>query len=124
MEMHRELRERLACPIILHICGDTADRLPDIARTGIACFHYDSKVGVERARSLAGESLSLMGGTSNVAIVRAGTPETIARDVSEKIAHGIDILGPECAVPLDAPWRNLKCIAVEAKRAGCAPQAR
>ena len=117
MEMHRELHERLACPIMLHICGDTSDRLADIARTGIECFHYDSKVAVDRVRALAGEAMSLMGGTSNAAIVRAGTPESIARDVSEKIAHGIDILGPECAVPLDAPWRNLKCMADEGKRA-------
>ena len=116
MAMHQELHERLPCPIILHICGDTSDRLPDIARTGLACFHYDSKVPVDRVRQLAGETLSLMGGTSNASIVRTGNPESIARDISEKIAHGIDILGPECAVPLDAPWRNLKCIADVAKR--------
>ncbi|OGF98274.1 MAG: hypothetical protein A2Z86_10335 [Candidatus Glassbacteria bacterium GWA2_58_10] len=116
MEIHRELKERLGCPLILHICGDTADRIPYIRETGIDCFHFDSKVRPAAARKLAGESLALMGGTSNFEIIRRGTPETIAADVAEKLALGIDIIGPECAVPLDAPYRNLDLLTVEAIR--------
>jgi hypothetical protein len=69
------------------------------------------------ARKLAGIDLALMGGTSNIDIVRGGTPETIEADVAEKLACGIDILGPECAVPLDAPWRNMRAFVDEARRA-------
>ena len=111
VEMHQELHERLPCPLILHICGDTSDRIPYIASTGIECFHFDSKVSTPVARELAGEQLALMGGTSNFRVVREGTPEIIAADVAEKAAHQIDIIGPECAVPLDAPWRNLQLLA-------------
>ena len=32
------------------------------------------------------------------------------------LAAGIDVIGPECAVPLDAPCRNLAALAAEAKR--------
>jgi [methyl-Co(III) methanol-specific corrinoid protein]:coenzyme M methyltransferase len=106
-DVHTELVERLPCPLVLHICGDTADRIPFIRDTGIACFHFDSKVPAAKARELAGERMSLMGGTSNFRIVRSGTPAEIRADVAEKIACGIDILGPECAVPLDAPFGNL-----------------
>jgi len=113
MEIHQELNERIPCPLILHICGDTSDRIPYITQTGIECFHFDSKVATETARQLAGENLSLMGGTSNFDIVRSGTPEKIAKDVEEKIRCNIDIIGPECAVPLDAPYENLKLIADE-----------
>jgi hypothetical protein len=52
-----------------------------------------------------------MGGTSNFQVVRSGTPEQVRADVEEKVKHRIDILGPECAVPLDASWKNLKLIA-------------
>ena len=116
MEIHRELNERLGCPLLLHICGDTSDRIPYIKTTGIDCFHFDSKVSTATARKLAGEKLALMGGTSNFDIVCDGTPEAIARDVAEKLALNIDIIGPECAVPLDAPYRNLKLIADEARK--------
>ncbi|HEY5914848.1 MAG TPA: hypothetical protein VJA21_30015 [Verrucomicrobiae bacterium] len=44
------------------------------------------------------------------------TPKSIARDVQEKFAAGIDVVGPECAVPLDAHWMNLRALAEEAKR--------
>jgi len=113
---HAELVEKIPCPLVLHICGDTADRIGYIRETGVACFHFDSKVPAARARELAGEKLALMGGTSNFEVVRSGTPERVAADVAEKLACRIDVIGPECAVPLDAPSRNLRLIAEEAKR--------
>ncbi|MDP6951288.1 MAG: uroporphyrinogen decarboxylase family protein, partial [Alphaproteobacteria bacterium] len=42
-EVHTEFAERLDIPLILHICGRTVDRMPFIAKTGMAAFHYDSK---------------------------------------------------------------------------------
>jgi MtaA/CmuA family methyltransferase len=116
-DLHRELHERIHCPLILHICGDTSDRISFVPPTGVECFHFDSKVTAVAARRLAGRSLSLMGGTSNFSVVAKGTPEGIAADVGEKIVAGIDIIGPECAVPLNAPWRNLQRLAEEVKRA-------
>ncbi len=119
-ELHHELHERIPCPIVLHICGNTADRLGYIRETGLECFDFDSKVPAAQARSLAGKKLSLMGGTSNFTVVRDGTTASIAQDVQEKLAAGIDIIGPECAVPLDAPWINLRTLAKEAKRQSAA----
>ncbi|MFC2076989.1 uroporphyrinogen decarboxylase family protein [candidate division KSB1 bacterium] len=62
IEVHQELKTSLNCPLILHICGDTADRIQYIRKTGIDCFHFDSKVPAARARELAGKELALMGG--------------------------------------------------------------
>jgi len=116
-EIHQELHERIRCPTVLHICGDTSDRLKHIRQTGIECFHIDSKVpSLAEARHLAGETMALMGGTSNIDIVRGGTPQTITKDVEEKLRIGIDVIGPECAVPLDAPCENLRTITEVAKR--------
>ena len=36
--------------------------------------------------------------------------------MSEKADCRIEIIGPECAVPLDAPYANLKTLAEEAKK--------
>lgn len=116
LESHRELADRIKCPIVLHICGDTSDRLPYIRETDIDCFHFDSKVPTADARELAGDDLALMGGTSNFNVIRSGTPEDIVRDVEEKFANHIDVIGPECAVPLDAPSENLKLLATETRR--------
>lgn len=115
-EIHQELHERIRCPLILHICGDTSDRLNYIRETGVECFHFDSKVPAALARKLAGESMALMGGTSNIDVVLMGTPESIEADISNNLRSGIDIIGPECAVPLDAPCENLKMIAAVTKR--------
>ena len=114
-EIHQELAARLPCPVILHICGDTSDRIPRIRETGFDCFHFDSKVPTAVARELAGETLALMGGTSNLDVIRTGTPELIREDVREKVAHAVDIIGPECAAPLDAPFENMRMLAAEAK---------
>jgi [methyl-Co(III) methanol-specific corrinoid protein]:coenzyme M methyltransferase len=115
-EVHGELNERIPCPLILHICGDTADRLPYIRETGIDCFHYDSKVADPTARRLAGQRLALMGGTSNISVIRNGGREEVLQDVESKLAGHIDVLGPECAVPLDAPFGNMKTLSETVKR--------
>ena len=51
-----------------------------------------------------------MGGTSNFTVIRSGTPEAIREDVAEKLRWGVNVIGPECAVPLDAPYQNMKLL--------------
>jgi len=114
-DIHEELNARINCPLILHICGDTSDRIGHIRETGLPCFHFDSKVPTSRARELAGERLALMGGTSNLEVIQKGTPEQVVADVNEKVRCRIDIIGPECAVPLNAPYANMRLMARQVK---------
>lgn len=82
-----------------------------IAQTGLACFHWDTKLGdAKKARELAGDELSLMGGISNYKLLK-DDPDTIATDAVAAVEAGIDIIGPECAIPLTTPLVNLKAIA-------------
>ena len=108
--LHSRLAEEIDVPLLLHICGDTSDRIGMIAQTGIDCFHWDTKTGPSKSvRHLAGEGLSLMGGISNLELLN-GSPQKI-RDMAENAAKsGIDIVGPECAIPLATPIENLKAI--------------
>jgi [methyl-Co(III) methanol-specific corrinoid protein]:coenzyme M methyltransferase len=108
--VHRRMAEAIPVPVILHICGNTQDRIGLIAQTGMACFHWDTKTGTSQyARQLAGERLALMGGISNYKLLR-GTPDEIAADAETASRAGIDIVGPECAIPLGTPLANLKAI--------------
>lgn len=108
---HRQLAEAIKAPVILHICGNTADRIEMISRTGLDCFHWDTKTGEpEEVRKLAGQRLSLMGGISNFMLL-SGTPEQISQAATHASRAGIDIIGPECAIPLRTPLKNLQAIA-------------
>ncbi len=108
---HRELAEEISCPIILHICGDTKDRIEYIEQSNIACFHWDTKSGSPKdIRDAAGQSLSLMGGISNIDTLLNGTVETVKEQAVSAVKAGINIVGPECAVPLGVKVENLKAI--------------
>ncbi len=116
MGVHAEIARQIPVPVILHICGDTADRIGMIARTHLACFHWDTKTGRPRqVRALAGEELALMGGISNYKLLD-GEPEEIAADAVEAATGETDIVGPECAIPLGTPLANLKAIAAIGRR--------
>ena len=71
MELHQEMAERLKVPLILHICGSTADRLDYIARSGMACFHFDSKNDPQEVVDIAAGRIRLVGNLNNPEIGRA-----------------------------------------------------
>lgn len=111
MEIHAHLAKEISAPLILHICGNTADRIRYITQTGVACFHWDTKTGPPaQVRQWAGSMVSLMGGISNYDLLR-GRPEDIRAQAAAARGH-IDIIAPECAIPLATPLANLLAVAV------------
>ena len=109
--MHTHLVQEIKGPMILHICGSTADRVAMIAQTGLAGFHWDTKSGPpERFRAWAGDRMSLMGGVNNLLLLN-GRPDEVTAQARRAAAAGIDIVGPECAIPLKTPVANLQAIA-------------
>ncbi len=113
LPVHCELAKRIDCPLILHICGDTKDRIKYIRQSGIHCFHWDTKCGRANViRKLAGDKLSLMGGIGNLDTLYK-TPADVRMQTREATQAGINIIGPECAVPLDVKVENLKAISRE-----------
>ena len=108
--LHAQIARELPVPVILHICGDTSDRIAMIAGTGLDCFHWDTKTGTPQdVRRLAGPDLALMGGVSNFMLLD-GRPEEIAAAAQAAAGADIDIVGPECAIPLQTPLANLKAV--------------
>jgi len=107
LPIHKELASKIKAPVILHICGYTLDRIKYINETGLSGFHYDSKNDDAEIRKAASK-MALLGGTNNTELLRSGTEENIIKDIEKKIKVGIDVIGPECAIPLDTPLKNMQ----------------
>jgi MtaA/CmuA family methyltransferase len=107
---HREITARLGCPTVLHICGNTLDRMDDICTSGFDCFHFESRVDARAAVQRVANRIALMGNVNNPEVLLNGTPEQAAAQARYARDAGVRIIGPECAVPLITPTANLTAI--------------
>jgi methylthiol:coenzyme M methyltransferase len=107
-ELHIEFAERLPVPLILHICGRTVDRMEYIAQTGMAAFHYDSKNDPAESMQVVKNRISLVGNINNPETLFSKGPEEVRREVYKNLDAGVQLVGPECAIPLQTAIENLK----------------
>jgi [methyl-Co(III) methanol-specific corrinoid protein]:coenzyme M methyltransferase len=110
LPIHQEIVAAIGCPTVLHCCGKTTDRLGYFADTGIDCYHFESQVRVEDAVSAAKGKMTLMGNVNNPDLLLQGTPEEVGEACRRIRDGGVQILAPECAVPLTTPTRNLQVL--------------
>ncbi len=111
-DIHTEIAQRLPAPLILHICGKTLDRMEYIAQTGMAAFHYDSKNPPAEAKKIVGNRIALVGNINNPVTLLAAKPADVRKEVYLNLDAGVELIGPECAIPLSTPLANLKEIPV------------
>ena len=109
-DLHIEFAERITCPIILHICGHTVDRMEFIAQTGMAAFHFDSKNAPDESIDIVGDRISLVGNINNPETLFSKDAEVVAAEVVRNLDAGVQLIGPECAIPLQTSIENLKAI--------------
>jgi [methyl-Co(III) methanol-specific corrinoid protein]:coenzyme M methyltransferase len=109
-DLHIEFAERIPIPIILHICGKTTDRMPYIAETGMAAFHFDSKNDPDEAMAAVDGGIRLVGNVNNPETLYAKGPDQVRAEVERVLAAGVQMVGPECAIPLQTPIENLRAI--------------
>ena len=109
-DIHTELCDRIPCPLILHICGATEDRMPYIRQTGFAGFHFDSKNDVYRSLELMRGQCRLVGNINNPQTLFCRDVSAVRQEVRKVLDAGITLVGPECALPLACPLENLKAI--------------
>ena len=107
-DLHTEFAERIPIPIILHICGRTVDRMGFIAQTGMAAFHYDSKNKPAESVREIDDRIALVGNINNPETLFSKGPDVVRQEVFNNLEAGIDMVGPECAVPLQTSLENLK----------------
>jgi len=113
--IHTMLAKEIKAPIMLHICGDTLDRIEYICQTKVASFHFESKVDACKAAIINNGRVKLIGNINNPLTLLFKKPDDVKKEVEYAINCGIDIIGPECAVPLRTPLDNLKEISVSVK---------
>ncbi len=107
LDLHTEFAEKIRCPLILHICGRTVDRMKFIAQTGMAAFHYDSKNTAAESMAEVEGRIALVGNINNPETLFSKTPVEVRAEVYENLDAGVQLIGPECAIPLQAPIENL-----------------
>ncbi len=111
MPLHQEIIERIGGPVVLHCCGDTTDRLGYFVETGIDCYHFESQVRIEDAVAAARSGgITLMGNVNNPEVLLAGDCSDVVDACSAALDGGVQILAPECAVPLTTPLENLRAL--------------
>ena len=109
-DLHVEFAQRLRVPLILHICGKTTDRMGFIAETGMAAFHFDSKNDPAESMAIVGDRVRLVGNINNPETLYAKGPDAVAGEVVRALDAGVQMVGPECAIPLQTPIESLRVI--------------
>ena len=109
-ELHIEFSQEIPIPLILHICGRTVDRMDYIAQTGMAAFHYDSKNQPGESMDVVKDRISLVGNINNPETLFSKGPEEVTAEVVKNLDAGVQLVGPECAIPLQTAIENLKAI--------------
>ena len=109
-DIHTEMAERFSVPLILHICGRTVDRMPFIAETGMHAFHFDSKNSPQEAMDAVSDKIALVGNINNPETLYAKDPISVKQEVFKCLDAGVQMIGPECAVPLSTKIQNLMAI--------------
>jgi [methyl-Co(III) methanol-specific corrinoid protein]:coenzyme M methyltransferase len=87
------------------------------ALSGVDAYHMEWQVDARLAVEKIGRVVSLVGNVNNPEVLYQGTPEDVYKQVRYAVEAGVNIIGPECAIPLATPMENLKAI-VEAASEG------
>lgn len=108
LPLHQELVPQVPAPVILHCCGPTLDRIQFFREAGFTAFHFESQVPPDKAVAAAGGKLRLAGNINNPVTLFDRGPAEVRLEAQRAIDAGVDIIAPECAVPLSTPLANLK----------------
>ena len=110
LPIHQEITAQIDGPLILHVCGDCSDRLEYFAQSGVDAYHFEWQVDAKTAVEKVGHLISLVGNINNPETLYQGTPDDVFEQVRYAIKSGVNLIGPECAIPLATPIDNLRAI--------------
>jgi len=102
----------MGCMVRLHICGNISRILEGIGSLGCDVVDVDWMVPLEKAREAMGPKQVLCGNIDPVAVLRAGTPDSITEAIAacHRAAGPRYIVGAGCEVPRDTPAENLTAL--------------
>jgi [methyl-Co(III) methanol-specific corrinoid protein]:coenzyme M methyltransferase len=110
LPIHQEMTSTIEGPLILHVCGNCLDRLELFADAGFDAYHFEWQVDSRVAFEKVGHRMALVGNVNNAQVLFQGTPEDVRNQVRYAVEAGVNIIAPECAIPLATPLENLKAL--------------
>ncbi len=97
---------------LVHICGNTTDRLELMPDTGASCISLDHKTDIGKAREVLRGKMCFGGNVDPVAVMLQGTVaevEQACRKVIESAGtDGGFVLMPGCDIPPTVPYENIQ----------------
>jgi methanogenic corrinoid protein MtbC1 len=107
-KVDREIADEISVPIMLHCCGYTLDRVELFNNNGWEGYNFESANDAREMRAKA--SMVLCGNINNPRTILEGTPEDVEREAFYALNAGVDILAPECAVPVNGKLANITAV--------------
>ncbi len=97
---------------LVHICGNTTDRLDLFPLTGASCISLDHKTDIAKAKEILHGKMCFGGNVDPVKIMLQGTVQQV-EDTSRQVIQtaGTDggfVLMPGCDIPPTVPYENIQ----------------
>jgi [methyl-Co(III) methanol-specific corrinoid protein]:coenzyme M methyltransferase len=108
LDIHREMGREIPAPLIFHCCGKTLDRIDYFNENGLSSFHFDSENDAFEMKARA--KMVLIGNVNAPRTLLEGTKAEVRAEVFYALDAGIDIIAPECAVPLSSKLENIVAV--------------
>jgi uroporphyrinogen decarboxylase len=97
---------------LVHICGNTTDRLDLFPLTGASCISLDHKTDIARAKEILHGKMCFGGNVDPVKIMLQGSVQDVENACRQVIqAAGTDggfVLMPGCDIPPTVPFENIQ----------------
>jgi uroporphyrinogen decarboxylase len=96
---------------LLHICGDTTDRLELYPLTGADCISLDHKTDLAKAKEVLYGKMCFAGNVNPVEVMLQGRVDLVESTCKQIIetagTDGAFALMPGCDIPPDVPYENI-----------------
>jgi uroporphyrinogen decarboxylase len=101
--------------LLVHICGNTTNRLHLLPASGAQIMSVDYKVPLAECRRILGGKIAFAGNLNPVAVMQKETPEGVAAASHEAAAQadgarGGYLLMPGCDIPPSVPFDNVRAL--------------
>jgi uroporphyrinogen decarboxylase len=97
---------------LLHICGNTTDRLDLFPETGASCISVDHKTDIAKAKELLYGKMCFAGNVNPVDVMLQGSVDLVESTCKQIIetagTDGAFALMPGCDIPPTVPYENIQ----------------
>lgn len=97
---------------LVHICGNTTDRLDLFPLTGASCISLDHKTDIAKAKEILSGKICFAGNVDPVKVMLQGTVQDVEshcrRIIETAGTDGGFVLMPGCDIPPTVPYENIE----------------